>query len=295
MTIIKIESPEHWHAIRAKHVGGSEIAAIFGECSYLTHLELYLIKRGEVSGAIEENERMFWGTVIEDAVAQGVAKYKGWVVSKPDVYYSSDEVEGMGCTPDRLIENPERPDAGLLQIKNVDRLVFMRWEDGAPPLQYQLQLQHELACTCLKWGALAVLVGGNDLKVFEFEAHAGVIAKIKAGVTKFWQDVRAGNQPPAVADDYEILKELYPADDHKVIDFTHDNEFPDLCAKAVEFAEKRKDAEKQERLAKSAILQKMGNAGRAICTGFKIKKTTVSKKEYLVSATTYQTLTIKPE
>jgi len=77
MPIIKIENETHWHAIRAKHVGGSEVAAIFGHCSYLTHLELHLIKRGEVDGAIEENERMFWGTVIEDAVAQGVAEYKG--------------------------------------------------------------------------------------------------------------------------------------------------------------------------------------------------------------------------
>jgi predicted phage-related endonuclease len=295
VSYIQITSPEQWHELRLKHVGGSEVAALFNACSYLTSLELYLIKRGEAPAGIEDNERMFWGRMVEDAVAQGVAQVKGWVIENPKAYYICDDTRGMGCTPDRFICDAKDRPLGLLQIKNVDRLIFSKWENGEPPLQYQLQLQHELACTGLTWGALAVLVGGNELKICEYQAHAGAIARIKEAITKFWHMVDNAIQPPAVADDYEILKELRPADEHRIIDLSHDNEFPELCATAIEASERRKEAEKQERAAKAAILQKIGDAGRATCSGFTVKKTTVSKKEYLVKATTYQTLTIKED
>ena len=295
MTIHHIKDETHWHELRSHNVGGSEIAALFGACSYLTELELWLIKRGEISGDIEDNSRMFWGRMVEEAVAQGVAATKGWKVENPKAYFTCDDTAGMGCTPDRIAYKADCPLSGLLQIKNVDRLIFMKWEEGQPPLQYQLQLQHELACTGYSWGALAVLVGGNDLKIFEYDAHAGAITRIKEAAVKFWASVKSGEQPAAVADDYEILKELHPGQESKVIDLCGDNQLPELCAVALAAAERRKEAEKEEKAAKAAVLQKMGDAGRALCTGFAIKKTTVSKKEYLVKASTYQTLTIKPE
>ncbi len=294
MGIIAIKNEDHWRELRAHNVGGSEIAALFNACSYLTHLELWLSKRGEISGEIEDTTRMFWGRMIEDAVARGVESEKGWSISNPRTYYTCDDTPGMACTPDRIACKAGSDVLGLLQIKNVDRLIFMKWEDGQPPLQYQLQLQHELACTGLVWGAIAVLVGGNDLKVFEYDAHPGAIARIKDAVRNFWGSVRSGHQPKAVADDYEILKELYP-ESQRLVDLSADNELPELCATALIAAERRKDAEKEEKAAKAAVLQKMGDAGRALCSGFIIKKTIISKKEYLVKATSYQQLTITEE
>lgn len=295
MSIITIKDESNWHELRAANIGGSEIAALFGACSYLTELELWLIKRGEISGEIEDNARMFWGRMVEEAVAQGVAATNGWKVENPKAYFTCDDTPGMGCTPDRIVYKADCALPGLLQIKNVDWLVFKKWEDGQPPLQYQLQLQHELACTGYSWGAVAVLVGGNDLKIFEYDAHQGAITRIKEAVIKFWDSVKKGEQPAAASDDYEILKEMYPGQESKLIDLTGDNQLPELCAVALAAAERRKAAEKEEKAAKAAVLQKIGDAGRALCTGFTIKKTTVSKNEYMVKAQTYQQLTIKPE
>lgn len=301
MSIIAIQNADHWHELRKQYVGGSEVAALFNACSYLTHLELWLIKRGEIAGDIEDNDRMFWGRMVEDAIAQGIAAKMGWRIENPHGYFICDDTQGMGCTPDRMIFKPEHPEPGLLQIKNVDRLEYMKWEDAEdgktkiPPLAKQLQLQHELGCSGYQWGVLGVLVGGNDLKIFEYDAHPGAIAKIKAAITKFWESVKSGIQPQAVADDYEIIKELHPANADKIVDMSGDNEFPELCATAIAAAERRKAAEKEEKAAKASILQKMGDAGRATCTGFIIKKTSVTKGEYLVKAQSYQQLTIKEE
>lgn len=296
MVSVRIESEAHWKRLRAQNVGGSEIAALFDACSYLTRLELWLTKRGEVSGDMPDNDRTFWGRYLEDAIAQGVAATKGWAVENPKAYFICPDTTGMGCTPDRVITQADGRDApGLLQIKNTDWLVFKKWEDGEPPFQYQLQIQHELACTGHTWGALAVLVGGNDLKVFEYDAHAGAQAKIKRAVTAFWASVESGAMPKATGDDYEIVRDLYPDSLGEIIDLSGDNEMPVLCAAALDAATRRLAAEKEEKAAKAGIMQKVGEASYARCDGFEIKRTQVNRAEYMAKASSYIKLTIKEE
>jgi putative phage-type endonuclease len=297
MTTIEIQNEEHWHELRKKHVGGSEVAALFDACSYMTHFELWLKKSGKISSEIEDNDRMMWGRLLEEGVAQGVAIKKGWKIMKPDFYLVSDDTQGMGCTPDRIIgaRSNDNKSTGLLQIKVVDKFVFMKWEDGEPPLQYQLQLQHELGCGSYKWGALAVLVGGNELHVFEYDRHEAVIAKIKAAITSFWRSVDRGEEPKAVADDYDVVKDLYPLKAGKEIDLSKDNELPDLCSKALRYAEERKRYEKAEKECKAEIIRKIGDAESATCTGFSLKYPEIVKqmppKEACVQK--YRMLTIK--
>jgi putative phage-type endonuclease len=295
VTIIPITSPEHWRELRSKHVGGSEIAALFDCCPYLTRLELWLSKRGEVSDEIPDTDRMFWGRTLEEGIAQGVSAMKGWVVENPHGYFTCDDTPGMGCTPDRVLPTLDGTGNGLLQIKNIDRLVFMGWEDGQPPLQYQLQLQHELACAGYSWGALAVLIGGNQLEVFRYDAHPGAIGKIKIAVREFWESVAFGKPPKAVGEDYDILRELYGQSFGPPVDLSADNESPALCSAALDAAERRKAAEKEEKSAKASILQKIGDAGRATCNGFSIKRTPVKKDGYVVKPQSYTLLTIKED
>lgn len=293
--IIPIRDESHWHELRAKHIGGSEIAALFGQSPYTTALELWLIKRGEASGEFPDNERMFWGRLLEDAVAQGVAIQKSWQVDNLKAYVVCGDTPGMGCTPDRIINHaPGRSSPGVLQIKVVDRLEFLKWEDGEPPLNYLLQLQHEIACCAMEWGALAVLVGGNELKVYEYDAHPVAMGRIKDAIMSFWRAVESGAQPKAISDDYDILREISGKYDRE-IDLSQDNELPMLCADAKAAAKVKNEADKQEKEAKARILQKLNGAARARCAGFTIKATTVNKKEYTVAATSFQQLTIKEE
>src|ERR1700761_6912731 len=77
MTSITINSPEHWHELRAQHVGCSEIAALFGEHQHLTPFELWHIKNGTLPAPyLGDNDRVFWGTTLEPAIAAGAAKLK---------------------------------------------------------------------------------------------------------------------------------------------------------------------------------------------------------------------------
>lgn len=295
MSIIPVKDDAHWRELRLKHVGGSEIPALFNiRPFHTTRLELWLVKRGDVDGAIEDNERMFWGRMVEDAIGQGIAAKYGWRIENPKAYFTCDDTPGMGCTPDRVIHSPKRDTPGLLQIKNVDRLEFMKWEDGEPPMKFQLQLQHELACAGYSWGALGILIGGNELVLIEYDAHAGAITKIKSAVKDFWASVATNTEPKAIAEDYEILKEFYKGFSG-AIDMTADNQLPALCAQAKEAAERKKTAETEEKQAKADILQKIGDASLVNCSGFRIKRTQVDKASYTVKPQSYIQLTIKQE
>ena len=75
---------------------------------------------------------------------------------------SSDSVEPLGD-----VESSDLCTAvshSSVEVKNVDGIVFRAWEDG-PPMVYQLQVQHEIACGGYARGVLAVCIGGNDLDI----------------------------------------------------------------------------------------------------------------------------------
>lgn len=277
MTIIPYTGQAQWHELRASHIGASEVAALFNvEGCFTTRFELWVTKSGKMQRSFEDSERMFWGRELEEAIGRGAAKSKGWDAQMNKSYYSHDSVPGMGCTPDLIVYSIEKGGYGCLEVKNVDYQSFSKWTDNQPPLMYILQLQHQLACTGFSWGAIAVLVGGNELHVYPYERNEGAIKKLENEVAKFWEEVRTGKEPKALAEDYEIVRDYYALKHNVTLDLSGDNYFPDLCRKALDAAKIRLAAEKEEKAAKAEILQKMAGADFAFCNGF-----TVSRKEII--------------
>ena len=279
MSIIEISLPAERQAVRARHVGASEVAALFGASPYMTAFELWHIKRGSLPAPdISEGDRIFWGTILEPAVAAGVAKLRGWQIRNVLRYTAHRTVAGMGASLDYEIVAHERG-PGCLEIKNVDRLVYRdAWEDGEPPLHIELQLQHQLACTGRAWGAIAALVGGNDLKVFERERRPKTIERIEVAVAAFWASIEAGREPkPDFAADAAAIAALYrDATAGSVEDMTGDNRLADLCATYREAAAAEKAADEAKAAARAEILTKIGGAEKVICGRFTISAKTVA-------------------
>ena len=150
-----------------------------------------------------------------------------------------------------------------------------------------------MACTKMRWGVLGCLVGGNELKLYEYDLHTGAVAKIEAAVKQFWIDVRDGTPPKVTGDDLDIVKQLYATVNTESVDLSNDNYLPELCNTALEMAERRKIAEKEEKRCKAEILLKIGNAGYAICNGFRVKRAEIHKIASVVKESTYVKLTIK--
>ncbi|MBU8540850.1 YqaJ viral recombinase family protein [Falsiroseomonas tokyonensis] len=275
---------DDWHALRARHVGASEISILFG-CApdylpgvyALWHVKAGLIPREEVA-----NQRAAWGLLLEEAIAAGAAEREGWQVL-PGRYASRD---GLGATLDRIIAEPGPNDEGctgpgVLELKNVDWMVHRRGWDGEPPLHILLQLQAQLAATAFTWGAVAALVGGNDLKVWRYSARPKLHAEIMARVTHFWRSIREGKPPQPDGSDatYRALMVLEPEVVDEPADLSADNEAPDLAARylAAAAAEKAAKAEKEE--ARNRLLEKLGSCRWGDTTGYRISQAVTPAKD----------------
>lgn len=271
--------------LRRAHVGASEVACLFGLHPYTTAFELWHRKKGNLEAEdISGNARLKAGIFLESGIGEWVRHETGWNVRKVKDYASHPTVRGMGATPDYEADgHPTREGVGTVQIKNVDALVFRSWEDG-PPMVYQLQVQHEIACGGYAWGALGILVGGNDLRIFEYDRHPGAIAKLEAAVAEFWRTVDAGEAPePDFAKDLDAIRDLYRATNTgEVNDLSTaaagDDElaqrrafdFADACRRYSVAGFEMKEAEKRKEAAQAEIITIVQQAAVVIGDGWKV-------------------------
>lgn len=213
-------SRQEWLAARRKGLGGSDMAAVLGLDSYRTPLAVYLDKVGELPDDDEPSEAMEWGNRLEDAVAGGALDRIQADVD-PDVDLSMRRSHRILSHPDQpyLLANVDRtihghPDGpGVLECKTTGTWAAKAWEDDDPdhlPTKYIIQQQHYLNVLGWTHGWVAVLIGGNRLRVEHIERDDELIGGLETVAAEFWQRVLDGNPPPVGADDYDLVRKLHP-------------------------------------------------------------------------------------
>ncbi len=201
---------EQWLEIRRHGVGGSDAPVIAGVSSFKSKLQLYLEKLGEpVFG--EETEAMYWGTQLEALVAEEFRKRTGMKVRRVNRTLQHSSRDWQLVNLDREILDKERG-PGVLECKTTSRFRAHDWDDDHIPEAHLLQVQHALAVTDREWGALAVLIGGQEYKHTEIERDEEVIAYLIEIEAKFWECVKTRTPPPLEDDDFtpRTMRLLYP-------------------------------------------------------------------------------------
>lgn len=298
-------APDRWHALRAKNIGGSEVAALFDcQADYqASRFALYHQKRGAVErpdpGA---QQRLVWGRRLEDVIARGLAEDQGWTIERGG-YVQHPTVKGMGCTLDYIITGGhprvERDGPGVFEIKAVDWLIHRRtWTADEPPLHITLQGQHECACTGYRWGVIGALIGGNQPATpYEFDARPKIIAEIESRVAAFWQAVERGNEPPVdgARTTSETLSALFPeAEPGKTIDVSGSNEFPMRVAALKQARLDKRAAEAVETANENWIMHAIGDAEIVRSDGMEILTAkTIKRRGYTVEPSSYRTIRLK--
>lgn len=269
---IRIASTDHWHALRSHHVGGSEVPILFGESSRMTPYELWHIKKGLLPEPdLDETEHIFWGQVLEPAIAAGVARRTGWMVQKGEDYYSLRPELRLGGTPDYIVYCPDLG-YGVLEIKNVERFMWARW-GREMPLAFQLQPQTYCGLTGYRWGAVAALIGGNQLELEVFEARSQTIEIIKRRVGEFWDSIEAGTPPaPDYAADADAIDALYSKTwPGRTVDLSGNNRLQELLWEYRVAAGAAGESQKRVKAAKAEIHHILGDAEMAVCGEYRIK------------------------
>ena len=205
-----------------KKASCSLLPAIMGHSPWQTQNETLKKVRGYIAGekpTWEGNEATRWGNRLEEPVLRegcerlGIVGHK-FIIAKPATHPTlplGASLDGEGEGEDRIIEDdPERgiyvcgdtsiklEGMGVLEAK----VTRNRPVDFPALYRGPLQMQGQMMCTGYKWGALMVLYGGVEMRIWVMTPHAKTVKAIEDAVIDFdrrlhlpepeWYDLAGG-------------------------------------------------------------------------------------------------------
>lgn len=213
---IEHDSRDEWLEARLGYVTASDAAVILGESSYKSPFALYHEKHGlEVPRDIPE-EVLEWGHRMEPVIAQKFTDETGIEAHDPGDFTLTvnSDYPWLAATIDRDCYSPTRTGKGVLEIKNVGGYGAALWYEDAP-LPFQIQLQHQMICAGVQWGAIAALIGGNQFRYKIYEKNEEFCKTLIEETHKFWTDLHLHKPPEATPhkSTFAALDALHPEDD----------------------------------------------------------------------------------
>jgi predicted phage-related endonuclease len=279
----KLKAPPDDATFRASVVGASEVAALFDASPWLTPFELWHRKNGTIDtpefnavapDGTPENERIYFGVKLEPLIIEAACERWGYTpLNTPHIL---DNGKGLGGHPDQIVT--DKGERVVLEVKTADWLVAKKWGEE-PPLNYLLQnMSYQGLAGCVR-GDMIVLVGGNELRCFQYAFRPKLYAEIERRVADFWKSVRDNKPPrPDFTRDKSALSEIYNDPTDTLIDLRLDNRMPDLTAEYLQAKAWQKQADTAVEAAQAEILEKLGNNTAAMVEGYSVRVPIVAGK-----------------
>ncbi len=264
-------SREEWLSVRGQGIGSSDAAVAVGISPYKSPLELWLEKTERQDAAdLTENDAVFWGTTLEHTIATVYAERTGVKVRRLNAVLQHPEHTFMLANLDRVVQHPTDGN-GILEVKTAGVNSAKFWEEGVPD-SYQCQVLHQLAVTGKEWCDVAVLIGGQDFRVYRVVRDEAKIADLIQREAQFWQYVLDDIPPPADGSESSgrALGSMYPSDRGDVLDCRDDPDMNKLFCEYWSFRQQREEFEAQEDLLKQKLQEKLGFASGAVLSNGKI-------------------------
>ena len=262
---------EQWLDIRQLGIGSSDAAVAVGLSPYKCPLSLWLEKTARKAPEdISQKEAVLWGVELEPVLAQVYTKRTGYKVRRVNAVLQHPENTFMLANLDReVVGHPDGP--GILEIKTASYHSAPQWEEGVP-VAYQCQVLHQLAVTGHAWAEVAVLIGGQDFRIYRIERDEEKIGDLIRREAHFWQQVRQDWQPEpdGSSDAAAALGWLFPRDDGQTVDLSDSPEFNQLFGQLLQLREQKEVVEQQESLIKQRLQATLGEATAGLFADGKI-------------------------
>ncbi|WP_338890914.1 lambda-exonuclease family protein [Aeromonas rivipollensis] len=262
---------EQWLDIRQLGIGSSDAAVAVGLSPYKCPLTLWLEKTArKAPDDISQKEAVLWGAELEPVLAKVYAKRTGYKVRRVNAVLQHPEHTFMLANLDReVVGHPDGP--GILEIKTASYHSAPQWEEGVP-VAYQCQVLHQLAVTGHAWAEVAVLIGGQDFRIYRIERDEEKIGDLIRREAQFWQLVRQDWQPEpdGSSDAAAALGWLFPRDDGQTVDLSDSPEFNQLFGQLLQLREQKEVVEQQESLIKQRLQATLGEATAGLFANGKI-------------------------
>lgn len=197
---------------RRQGIGGSDIAAILGVNPYSAAIDVYLDKLN-LAAPWEGNEKTHWGDLLEPVIAAEYTKRTGVETARVDQIIRHRQHPWMLANPDRVLVGHQRG----LEIKTAGIRSEHRWGTGEEdvPEEYLMQCAWYMAVLDFDLWDLAVLIGGQEMRIYTLERDPELEELMIERARVFWFDNVLARVPPPVDGSESFaryLAEKYPRD-----------------------------------------------------------------------------------
>ena len=250
-----------WLEYRRHGLGGSDAPSVLGMNPYASPYTVWLEKTGRAAPKdLSEVEAVYWGTQLEDVVAQEYAKrHPDTHVRRARCVFESCERPWQFATVDRTLRTPDGK-RGVLEIKTCGARRGKDWDDGIPDY-YIAQPTHYLAVTGYDFFDVAVLIGGQEYREYHCEKDLDDIDALNGREAAFWEEYVLKDVPPMLTGkdcDTDAVREQFPTDDGEYLEML-DADLPDV-ARCIARKELARLYEMEARQIENQLKQIIGNA-----------------------------------
>jgi putative phage-type endonuclease len=185
-----------WLEERRRGIGGSDVAGILGLSPWDSPYDVWLKKVGRAPRT-PENEYMWWGTQMEALIARRYTDKTGIELWNPKRFLTHPDHPVLIGSPDRLA-------MGIpvgVEIKTASAFSASEWgAEGTDeiPVNYLLQCVHYLALTQFPRWDVAVLIGGNDFRIYTVRRDAKFEASLIEQLLEWWEYHVVGKVAPPI-------------------------------------------------------------------------------------------------
>ncbi|WP_434361029.1 YqaJ viral recombinase family protein [Parasalinivibrio latis] len=227
---------ERFHMERRLGIGGSDVAAILGISPYRTAYDVWLEKTGrKTPDDLSCNPHVHFGTELEDIVAKEYARRTGQKIQKRRYPYVHKSMPWLRANIDRFIIGADkglecktadkwaaRDQWGKGNIyQELDNQITLFQADDDVPEPYMLQELHYMIVLNKREWDLAVLIGGNDFRIFTMAWNQALADIVTQRLTTYWFDHVIADVPPE-PQTLQDVECLYRYDDGSHITATPD-------------------------------------------------------------------------
>ncbi len=187
-----------WLQWRRGGIGASEAAAVCGLSPWSSPYTVWLDKTGQLPLWRPPSEAMRWGNRLEPVVADAFAEEHEAKVSYRGLRVELGTDPWIRATLDGLaeVDDGQGKELCVVELKTSNGRDGA-WDDGVP-LQYQVQVQHQLLVTGLQTAYVAVLLGGSEYRSYRLARDDAAIEALLATLHTFWFDHVLPGVAPAV-------------------------------------------------------------------------------------------------
>lgn len=241
-----------WLDDRRTGIGGSDVAPILGLSKWRTPLDVYLEKRGE-SVEQTDNEPMRWGRALEPVIRQAYCDATGRSVFVPGMMRHAEHRH--------MIANVDGIADGFRLFEAKTARTAEGWGEpgtGEIPDAYLLQVQHYMVVTSTPIADVAVLIGGQDFRIYTVDSDDELQAAIIEAEAAFWQRVQDA-QPPEPITFADAVARFGKAAATGTVEATEEVA---RAVQAINLARSQiKLLEAEEEAAKAIVMKALGDAG----------------------------------